>query len=105
EREPPLQSLEAVHHEEAEKVEQQHRDRVLLPSLLVGDPHSAEPIDQLLDRAEDTVQADALVLVHPRHVGAERLRQRDEHDEVEDELKDTVRGHAKYSGFNSAITR
>ena len=51
------------------------------------------------------VEPDRPPLVDARHVGAERLGQEHQHDDVEDELEQAVRSHWKISGFSSAITR
>ena len=66
---------------------------------------SASRSTSALQPAEGAVQPDSTAFIDPRHVSAERLRQDQEHDEVEDELEHAAGGHAKSSGFRSARTR
>ncbi len=100
-----LQALEEVHDQDAGKVEEQHRDGVGLPALLDVRPDARGPVDQALEPAERAIEPDGLPLVDPGHVEPERLRQSQQHDQVERQLKAAVAGHENTSGFSSATTR
>ncbi len=58
-----------------------------------------------LDRTADAMHAVRRVGEHERHVGAERLDQQQQHDQVEAELQIVVGGHSNHSGLSSATVR
>jgi hypothetical protein len=105
ERKNPLDTLEPIHHEEAGGVEDQHGDRVSLPSHLLAGPHARHPVDEALEPAEDTVEAERSALVDASHVIAEGLGEGQEHHQIEEELDRPVGRHANISGLSKARTR
>src|SRR6516165_9311482 len=82
-------------------MEQQHRDRVGDPVLLALIVNAAEPVDSGLDRAQDWRQERAFAIENACHVPAERLRQRDDDDEKENDLEPTDHSH----GIQSLMIR
>ena len=66
---------------------------------------AADAVEQALERRAEPVQERRLALVDPRHVGAERLGEREQDDDVEGELQIAVGGHSNHSGFSIATTR
>ncbi len=89
----PLQPLDEVREDELRNGERQQRARVLRPSLLDVFPDSAQPVDQPLERPQDRVQKRALALEQPGHEDAERLGQREDQREEEQNLVDPYRRH------------
>ena len=55
--------------------------------------------------AGELAGARVLALEDPRHVGAERLGQRDQHAKVQRQLNPIIGRHANHSGFSRATTR
>ena len=104
-REDALQTLEAVDRQCAEPVEEQHRDRIGLPVHPLVGMDAADAVDQTLDRAEHGIEERPLAVVDVRHEGPERFRERDQDDEVEPYLEESVRGHQNSSGFRRATKR
>jgi hypothetical protein len=105
ERQDPLQALQAVHRQQPDQVEDEHRRGIRLPAHLLVRVHARRSIDEALEPAECAVQPERLVLIHAGHVRAERLGQHDQNDHVQSELKDSVSSHEKSSGLSSARTR
>ncbi len=90
------QSLKAHQHVEQQKaadVKQQHADRVsdgVLLALLVD---AGNFVDRDFDRPQDRRQECALAVEDPRHVGAERRRQRDDDQAEKQDLNPADDGH------------
>jgi hypothetical protein len=105
EREESLQALNPVHGKESERVEEEHRQRVRLPSHLRVRRHPQDPIDETLDRAEQPAEEHGLALVHPRHVAAQRLGEQQQNGHIEAKLQPAVCGHENSSGLSSATNR
>ena len=82
-----LEPQQRIENREAADVEEQHRDRVGEPMLLAPRVDAAAPIERRLDGAQHRRQRRALAVEHPRHVPAERLRQRDDDDAEDEDLK------------------
>ena len=100
-----LKPLQRVDDEQPENVERHRSDRVLRPAHLPLRIDAADPVEHALDRRAQRVEDRRLAFVYARHVRAERLRQRDQDDDVEDELQISVRGHSNHSGLSIAATR
>ncbi len=103
-----LDALNRVDDEDAQAVEEQHRERIEGPGHFAGvalSRHPGEAIDQPLERAEDLLEKDRLALVHARHVPAERLDEGEEHDEVEGDLRVALPVHENASGLSRATKR
>ncbi len=101
----PLRALQQVHDQQAEKVEHHHRDGVRLPGHSDGRIDTAHAIGEPLDRPEDPRDPRRLAVIDARHERAEGFREREEDDEVEDELQESVRWHQKISGLSMATRR
>ncbi len=105
EREPWLQPLQSVDDQRSGQVEPEHRQRVFDPAHVARRVHAGAAVDQTLERAADALGPDCTAFVHRGHVRTERLRQQQEHDDIESELQPAVGGHEKNSGLNSAMIR
>ena len=105
ERQHPLEALQQVDDQQADEVEEQHRDRVRPPRHPLLGIDAREPVADALDRPEDPIQDEGCSLVDPGHVASEWLRKRRQDDDVEGDLEEPVRGHQKRSGASSATNR
>ena len=100
-----MHPLDAVEDQHPREIEEEHRHGVGLPAHLLVGSDAAQPIDQPLEPAEHAIQTARPALVDAGHVCAEGLGEGEEDDQVEDELKNSVRRHEKSSGFSKASTR
>jgi len=87
ERQHRLEAHQGVKDKKAADVEEQHGDRVGEPMLLAPGVDAADPIECRLDGAQQRGQGRALAVEDARHVGAERFRQRDDDEAVDENLK------------------
>jgi hypothetical protein len=88
-----LPSLKGVDGQRAEQIERQHGQGIPRPVHLFGWVHTAHAIEQPLERPADGVEHRWLALEDARHVRAERLRQREQDDDVDDQLQVSVGTH------------
>jgi hypothetical protein len=97
ERQKSLQPLDGVSDQRAEEGEEKQRDGVLRPGLLLG-LGPAEPEHDALEAQQERLLAfeDAV------QVRAERLRQRQDDEEEEPDLRPSDDSHQKRSGLSSA---
>ncbi len=100
-----LQPLHGVHRKEAQRVEEQHRPRVRFPAHLFLGCDAEQAIGQPLQWADQPIEKHRLALVHPRHVGAQRLGEQQQDDDVEPHLEPAIGGHENSSGLSSATKR
>ena len=84
-----LEALDRVEDEEEEDAEDEHRLRVALPVLLLTPVGADEPAVAALERVEPRA-AEARRRVDTRHVEPERVRERDQHDRVDADLRDAL---------------
>jgi hypothetical protein len=87
-----------VDEQQTEDVEHEQRHGVALPALLARRIDAQQPIQQPFDRPEHLLCNRRRTFVDPRHVRAERDRERDQHDPVHDDLSDAGAGHWSFSG-------
>src|SRR4029453_8336422 len=92
-RQESLQALQRVDSEEADEVEREHCAGVALPGHVLVRTDAAHAIDDPLERPEQAVQTERLVLVDPAHVTPEGPRESRQHHEIERELEVAVEGH------------
>jgi hypothetical protein len=85
-RQHALQPLQQVHHDEADEIEQQQCERVALPVRFDRRLDGGEAIDAALDRFEHRRQEGTLAVVHLGHERAERLDQRHQHGDEQQDL-------------------
>src|SRR4029434_8157131 len=97
--------LQEVDRQETRQIEGEKCGGIDLPAHLGLRADAAETVDEALQPAERPIEAKRPAFVHAGHVGAQRLREPDENDEIEHELKRAVRSHEKSSGLRSARTR
>ena len=100
-----MRALQQVHDEQARNVEEHRREGVGLPGHFLLRVDAKDAVDQALGGSEDPLRELRLALVYARHVAAQRLRDRDQKDAVQRNLKDGVGGHEKFSGFSIANIR
>ena len=105
ERQHALQALQRVDDQHAGRVEEQHRRGVRLPAHLLRGPHPGQAVDQPLEPAEHPLEPERPARVDGGHEGAQRLDEREQHDQVQRDLEDPAGRHEKSSGFSSASTR
>jgi hypothetical protein len=105
ERQIGLQPLQTIDHQSTQQVERQHGQCILCPAHFLGGIDSAYAIERALKRPAHGVEHRRLALEDMCHVGAERLRQRQQDDDVDDQLEVPVGTHQNFSGKSSAITR
>ena len=105
ERQHALEALQEVDHEQAGEIEQQHRDGVGLPGHPLLGIDAGQPIEQPLERAEQPIEQQRRAIVDAGHVRAQRLGQRNQDDEVEEDLEESVGRHQKRSGASRATRR
>ena len=104
-RQPPLNALHDVDHEEAQRVEDEHCEGVGLPGHPLVRTDAGRPIEEPLQRSEHGVEQRTLALIDTRHVDAERVREREEDGEVEQGLQDVVHRHQNHSGLSIAMNK
>ena len=97
ERERSLQPQREVSDKHGRDAEEQQTRRVIRPVLICFFVDSAEAIDRPLEKSEPVVRA----LVHLVHVNAHRLRHREQHRAIEEDLNPAVRRHQNFSGRSS----
>ena len=86
--------------------EQQHCDGVLRPAHLVRFVHACQAIQQALDGPQHRIHERLLAAEHARHVHAHRLRDRQQQNQIQTNLKPSVRRHVQnLSGHKSAASR
>jgi hypothetical protein len=86
ERKQRLKPQQRVQDQKPADVEQQHADCIHEPALLTPLIDSTRPIDPTLDRPQHRRQESPIAIENVRHVGAERLYQRDDDRAVERDL-------------------
>jgi hypothetical protein len=105
ERQQTLNALHDVNDEEAEPIEDEHRERVGLPAHPLVGADAGRPIEETLERPEYRVEHRRLALVDARHVGTERFGEREENDQIDEDLQDVVQRHQNHSGLSMATNR
>ncbi len=93
-----LQALQREHDDETDEVDREHRQRVTTPVGLLGRIDARETIDQALDGPDDGREERSFTFEDPRHVGAQRLDQCHEHQQVHADLQQARAGHWNRSG-------
>ena len=94
-----LQALYGERDHDAQRAEREQREGVLRPGLLraVG---TAEPEKEAFDAGQRRRQ-----LEDAEHVRAQRLREREDDDEEQRDLRPADRSHQNFSGLTSAYAR
>ena len=96
-----LEPLQRVEHQETRTLNS-NMARVRRPVLLDARVDAAQAVDQPLDGPEDRIEKRSLALEDPGHVRAERLREREDDAEKQQDLNDAIRSHGnpqKRSGW------
>ena len=91
----------------AQHVEEQQRDRVLLPGHLLAGIDSADAIQQPLEAATDAQRESWPTLHDIGHVAAERLDAQHDHAEQRQQQQPELHGgvHQNFSALISAYSR
>ena len=105
ERQPLLDPLQGVDEQSAQQVEPEHGERVLDPAHLALRIDARAAIDDPLQRSADALRPRCAAVVDRGHVGAQRLGQEQQNDDVKPELQPARGVHSKSSGLNSATIR
>ena len=87
---PLLGALEGVQEQHAHQAEDQHRDHVARPLLLLLRVDATEPVEQALDGDEDRREPGALPVEDLVQVQADGLGQQQHDDQEDQHLQDTV---------------
>ena len=87
---PLLGALERIQEQHAHHAEDQHRDHVARPLLLLLLVHATEPVEKALDGDKDRREPGALPVEDLVHIEAERLGQQQHDDQKDQHLQDTV---------------
>ncbi len=95
ERQVPLQTLDRVGHEHAEGAERQQRERVRLPILLFPRIDAEQAVEGVLDAAEPAAERRVAPLEDPKHVSADRLRDRQDEREEDENLNPAYERHVE----------
>jgi hypothetical protein len=104
-RQQALQALQRVHREGAEQVEQHEGDGIHRPGHLLLGLDAADAVDGALGRAEDAHGPGGTALINGCHVGAERLDQQQQDDQIQPQLRNSIGSHQNFSGLSMAYTR
>src|SRR6266850_2153653 len=83
--------------------ERRAKPRIIAASTAM--PAAAQAVDQPLEPTEHAIERDATALVDARHVRAERLREGEQDDDIEDELENPIGRHRKLLRKNPNMMR
>ena len=104
-REPALEPHDPVHEQELGDVERQHRARVGRPVLLDVLPDAGQLVEQDLERSQHRMEEGTLAFEDARHEHPHRLGEREDDEEVEQDLVDAKGRHDRLRTFPVEATR
>ena len=105
ERQRALETQQGVQDEEAAEMEDEHRDQVGDPALLVVLVDAGHAVEQPFGRPQHGGQDGALAREDAGHVAAEQRRDRDDDDAVERDLRPAYGSHGAPFQNRSGRTR
>ena len=105
-REIILQPLQEIQHRHRDAAEHQHRAGIFGPAHLFGFINAGQPVHQLFNGSQDGVEDSFFAVEYARHERAQRFREREHHQQEEENLEPSVVCHGQnFSGRSIAYTR
>jgi hypothetical protein len=97
-----LEALDDIDEQEACHAEGDEGSSVLRPALFAILAHPRQAVDEALHRPQQRMEKGPLALKYPYHESAKGLRESEDHDEVDDDVQNSKRGHV-YSSFLKSV--